>query len=501
MPSYIELDKQASFPASSNVGKLILGVSTSNEVTITNSEGTTSVVGGGGTPLPYLEYISKISNVNSGLVKITSVLNNTLGINPVWVKTDEDYYQFKFNSAIDVDKAISNVPRIDDVDNYSNILNKLSVTNNFGNGFNGTVSSIAVQSDGKILVGGAFTGYSGTTANYIIRLFSDGSIDNTFNTGTGFNNLVFSIAIQSDDKILVGGAFTDYNGTTANNIIRLNTNGSIDNTFNTGTGFNGVLYSIVIQSDDKILVGGQFADYNGTTANYIIRLNSNGSVDNTFNTGTGFDDEVRSIAIQSDDKILVGGQFTDYNGTTANNIIRLNTDGSVDNTFNYGTGFDNLVYSIAIQSDGKILVGGEFTVYNGTGTNNIIRLNTDGSVDNTFNTGTGFDGTVLSIAIQSDGKILVGGQFTDYNGTGVNYIIRLSTDGSVDYDINYGTDFNSEVRSIAIQSDGNIMVGGAFTNGDFYGNYIRKINNEFIFYLYKADDILNKQPIEIRLYN
>ena len=112
---------------------------------------------------------------------------------------------------------------------------------------------------------------------------------------------------------------------------------------------------MAIQSDGKILVGGTFFTYNGVSANRVIRLNSDGSVDNTFVTGTGFNNYVLSIVIQSDGKILVGGGFTAYNGVSANRIIRLNSDGSIDNTFVTGTGFDNYVYSIAIQSDGKIL--------------------------------------------------------------------------------------------------------------------------------------------------
>ena len=102
----------------------------------------------------------------------------------------------------------------------------------------------------------------------------------SFNIGTGFNGIVYTIDIQSDGKILVGGNSTLYNGTTSNSIIRLNSNGSIDTSFNIGTGFfNGGVYTIYIQLDGKILVGGYFTTYNGTTSNRIIRLNSNGSIE------------------------------------------------------------------------------------------------------------------------------------------------------------------------------------------------------------------------------
>jgi uncharacterized delta-60 repeat protein len=350
----------------------------------------------------------------------------------------------------------------------------------YGSGFNGDVYSITTQSDGKILVGGLFGSYNGASANSIIRLNTDGSADNTFVYGTGFDSIfgIYSIAIQSDGKILVGGQFITYNGTSASNIIRLNTDGSVDNTFVYGTGFGGVVVlSIDIQSDGKILVGGVFTSYNGTSANNIIRLNTDGSVDGTFVYGTGLNGQIESIAVQSDGKILVGGNFTSYDGTSANFIIRLNTDGSVDNTFVTGTGFDGAVESIATQSDGKILVGGQFTSYDGTSANSIIRLNTDGSVDNTFAYGSGFNGVLYSITVQSDGKILAGGSFITYNVTSAENIIRLNTDGSVDNTFVYGTGFNSQVYSIALQSDGKILVGGFFIDydGTAANNIIRLI--------------------------
>ena len=297
-------------------------------------------------------------------------------------------------------------------------------------------------------------------------LYSDGSIDGTFVYGSGFDFPVYTIAIQSDNKILVGGNFSDYNGAGANGIIRLNTDGSVDGTFVYGSGFNASVNIIVIQSDNKILVGGVFTDYNGTGANRIIRLNSDGSVDGTFVYGTGFDNFVSSIVVQSDNKILVGGRFNNYNGNVSNSIIRLNTDGSVDNTFNIGSGFtgsSGVVYDIKIQSDNKILVGGSFTNYQGTGTNRIIRLNSDGSIDGTFVYGSGFNASVNTIVIQSDNKILVGGSFTTYDTTSKKRIVRLNSDGSVDGTFgSISGEFSSSVNTIVIQSDNKILVGGDF---------------------------------------
>ena len=353
-----------------------------------------------------------------------------------------------------------------------------------GTGFNNDIKTIISQPDGKIVMGGSFTSYKGITENRIIRLNTDGSKDNSFNTGTGFNETVNSIALDTDGKIIVGGVFISYMGITENRIIRLNTNGSKDNTFNTESGFNGNVYSVSMEPDGKIIVGGVYISYKGVIENSIIRLNTDGSKDTTHNVGTGFTFDVKALAIQPDGKIIVGGYFTNYNRTTENRIIRLNPDGSKDISFNTGTGingfgFSNYVYAIVIQSDGKILVSGNFTAYNGATENNIIRLNPNGSKDNTFITGNGFNNVVNSIAVQTDGKILLGGYFTTYNGTTENKIIRLNADGSKDNTFNTGVGFNSGANTIVVQSDGKILVGGDFTtyNG-INENKIIRLNSD-----------------------
>ena len=337
-------------------------------------------------------------------------------------------------------------------------------TFDIGSGFSWIVRTIDIQSDGKILVGGQFATYDGTSSNYIIRLNSDGSIDNTFDIGGGFNSSVYTIQIQIDGKILVGGTFIGYDGTPSSGIIRLNSDGSIDNTFVIGNGFDNWVNTIQVQSDGKILAGGAFTSYSGTVSNYIIRLNSDGSIDNTFEIGDGFDGVVNTIVLQSDEKILVGGDFSNYDSITSKRIIRLNSDGSIDNTFEIGDGFDTAVYTIQIQSDGKILVGGGFTDYDGIPSNRIIRLNSDGSIDNTFVNGNGFDDIVYTIEIQTDGKILVGGGFSEYDTAPSSRIIRLNSDGSIDNTFVIGTGFDISVNTIQIQPDEKILVGGAFSS-------------------------------------
>jgi uncharacterized delta-60 repeat protein len=346
---------------------------------------------------------------------------------------------------------------------------------NTGTGANDTVNTMAVQSDGKILVGGIFTTFNGP-ANRIVRLNADGTRDTAFmtNTGTGANNAVNTFAVQSDGKILVGGTFTQLNNAYPTRIARLNADGTPDTAFttNTGSGANNAVNTFAFQSDGKILVGGGFPTFNSAPAYRIARLNADGTRDTAFttNTGTGANSNVQTIAVQPDGKILVGGLFTTFNGVTVNRIVRLNADGSIDTAFttNTGTGANTTVNTIAVQSDGKILVGGGFATFNGVTVNRIARLNADGTRDTAFttNTGTGFNSVVNTMAIQSDGKIPVGGGFTTFNGVTVNRIVRLNADGSIDtaFTTDTGTGANSDVYTMAVQSDGKILLGGAFTS-------------------------------------
>ena len=316
-----------------------------------------------------------------------------------------------------------------------------------GTGLSSTVNSVAIQGDGKIIVGGGFTTYNGVSRPRLARLNTDGTLDITFvQTGTGFDSTVNSVAIQEDSKIIVGGAFVTYNGVSRPYVARLNTDGTLDTTFvQTGTGLSGTVTSIAIQGDGKIIVGGYFETYNGVSRPYLARLNTDGTLDTTFvQTGTGFDSTVKSIAIQEDGKIIVGGYFATYNGVSRPRLARINTNGTLDTSFvQTGTGLNDYVSSVAIQGDGKIIVGGKFVTYNGVSTPRVARINTDGTLDNIFvQTGTGLDWPVISVAIQEDSKIIVGGAFTSYDTTSLSRITRLYSEPE-EYDITYNLDGGS----------------------------------------------------------
>jgi len=349
-----------------------------------------------------------------------------------------------------------------------------------GTGANSAITTTAMQSDGKIIIGGNFLGYNGITRCRIARLNANGTVDPTFNPGTGPNGGVSVTSIQSDGKIIIGGSFTYYNGIVINRIARLNTNGTLDTTFHMGAGANSDVYATSIQSDGKIVIGGGFTSYNGIAINRIARLNTNGTIDTTFNLGTGANNIVRATSILSNGKIIIGGSFITYNGIATNRIARLNTDGSLDATFNPGTGATGPILATSIQTDGKIIIGGSFISYNGITRNGIARLNSNGTLDGTFNPGTGLNtnGLVNNTSIQADGKIIIGGSFTAYNGTAINRIARLNINGTLDANFNPGTGANNIVVHTSIQTDGKIIIGGSFTayNNGTTRKYMVRLN-------------------------
>jgi uncharacterized delta-60 repeat protein len=343
-----------------------------------------------------------------------------------------------------------------------------------GAGFNGQVNTIAIQPDGKIIAVGAFTTYSGSTRNRIVRLNTNGTYDTTFNIGTGLNNTANCVAIQSDGKILVGGAtITQYSGSLiGTGSLRINTNGTRDTTFNTGVGFltTSTVNSIDIQSDGKIVVGGAFTSYSGSTVTRLTRLNDNGSVDTTFNPGT-INNEVFAVKIQPDQKILIQGQFTTVSGSTRTRIARVLSNGQVDTSYDVGTGI-NVASSInifSLDTSGNVYVGGAFTTYNGSTVNRFVKTTPSGTIDGTFISGSiafngqssrGFNGTVRAVLV-SGSNIYMGGEFTTYQAPPINYIVKLDNTGAVDTTFNMGAGPNSTVTSMVTQSDGKLLIASS----------------------------------------
>ena len=318
-------------------------------------------------------------------------------------------------------------------------------------------------------------------------------MDTTLNSGAGFNDTVYTLALQNDGRLLAGGDFTMADGTPRNRLARLNTDGTLDVKFSSTTeGVNGSVRDLAIQTDGSILISGLFTTVNNVNRQYIARINLDGGLDTTFNPGSGADNPVYSLAETfvgpvtnaANRRVVIGGSFVTVNGVNYNNLAQLNNDGSVDTTFNY-TGSDGTVYAVAVYSTndavngGKILIGGDFTQVNGVARNHIARLNADGSLDTTFNPGAGPNDSVRAIAIQVDGGILIGGLFTSVGSAGLNRIARLTPNGQVDPLFNPATGANDVVTCITIQQDHKILLGGAFTQANgVTRNRLTRLNSD-----------------------
>ena len=356
-----------------------------------------------------------------------------------------------------------------------------------------------IQSDGKIII----IGYNENAGGIITRYNANGTLDTTFNgTGRQFNDVYFAnAALQSDGKIVL---------IAYNKVYRYNSNGTLDTTFGangvytysvpSGTSFS--INDIAVQSDGKIVLSAYEDLYLNNVSNLnfaALRLNSNGTIDTTFN-GTGKvskdinkTDNAGAVAIQTDGKIILAGYTTNATGNQFYTAVRFNSNGSIDTTFgNAGvvTGNNTLAGylsgGIALQSDGKIILTGNST-FTGIKT---VRLNTNGTLDNTFN-GTGAvttnlaDDTTKSVAIQSDGKIVVSGSKYDATAhTSEYFVLRYNTNGTLD------TTFNSTgvvlasidktkpntAADVKIQTDGKIVVCGSSYVGSYKDIAVIRLN-------------------------
>lgn len=346
--------------------------------------------------------------------------------------------------------------------------------------FNASVLALALQTNGELLAGGEFTLANNVQRNYIARLETNGVLDPTFSSylsTSGADAPVESITVENSGLILVGGIFTNFNNETAYYVTRLNVNGTTDTGFNPGFGANNPVYATAqtfVGGQSRLLLGGSFTQFNGNQENGIVQLYESGGVDPDFNASANA--TIWAIAVQPNGQILIGGDFTNVDGMAVNHIARLNADGSLDYGFmnaisNPLGGANDSVRAIALQLDGRVLIGGNFTNVDGVPCNYIARLNSDGTLDTSFinaytNSAMGASAPVNTISVQSDSRILVGGQFTEFNGVTRNYVTRLNADGTTDLTMNFGTGADGLVAASVIQNDGNIVLGGAFTNFD-----------------------------------
>ena len=343
-----------------------------------------------------------------------------------------------------------------------------------------------VQADGKIIIGGSFTTIGTATVNRLARLNPNGSLDTTFNTGTGPDSTVRKIYQLPDGKFLIVGDFVNYNGVVRNRVARLNADGSLDTTLDTSSVIftvasgSAAVLSAAVQTDGKIIVGGFFTMVNGGSYTNIARLNANGTLDTSFNPVLSPNSALGIVVTTIGDKIYVGGGFTTFNGEARNRFARLNADGTLDSAYPIFNGANNQVNSILPTPNGKILVGGFFTAFSGETHNGVARLNADGSIDSSFITPAFTITSVYIARAQNDGKVLIGGNFTGINNVPRGKVARLNADGSLDLTFNPGTGTTTSATTYVMEqlADGKILVGGLFTtyNGIARTRLIKVLN-------------------------
>ncbi|NBT48103.1 MAG: hypothetical protein EBT07_09875 [Actinobacteria bacterium] len=345
---------------------------------------------------------------------------------------------------------------------------------NISTGFsvNGAVHSLAVQGDGKIVIVGDFTQVNSVSKNRIARLNSDWTLDTAFATGTGANSSIYSVALQSDNKVIISGYFSSIHGISTEYIARLNADGALDASFNPGLGPDSYAQVIALQSDGKIIIGGSFRSYNGMSQENLARINADGSLDLAFRTTPN--SSIYDIKVLGNGKIIIAGDFSTINGITKSGVALLNTDGTLDESYNTGSGSSG-VRAIAIQSDGKTVIAGYFTTFSGINRNRVARLNADGSVDTTFDPGNGPNGTVNSLSIDQNGWVVIGGDFTSVQDTYCFRIGRLNPTGTIDTTFKTGLGANGSVeKSISIGSS--VIICGSFsTFGGAAKSYLLKL--------------------------
>lgn len=326
------------------------------------------------------------------------------------------------------------------------------------------INDLEVRPDGNMVIVGFFDKVNAITRSNIAAIMPAGNVDlayePTFPEPLPTENSANNVELLSDGKVLVG--------TTNHRIYRLNADGSLDSTYVAPTTIT-TLYNWVADADGKVLL---FATIGGVKT--FAYLDSNGAIENSFAVRFGSVAITTAVATQPDGKFVIAGNFDHVNGVPRPRIARVNADGTLDTSFSPGSsGFNAIPLGLAIQPDGKILVIGNFSTYEGVSRVSIARLDPDGALDTTFNTDVaGF--SVKSIALEPDGQILIGGTFAAVNNVTRTGFARLEIDGTLDTSFNpiFGA---PDVRSIYVQTDGKIMVGGTFNgvNGFSRKNLVR----------------------------
>lgn len=337
---------------------------------------------------------------------------------------------------------------------------------------NGIIRSIALP-NGSYMICGAFTSFAGTACGRIARILPDGSYDPTFLSGTGFNAQVDRIALQSDGKIIALGPFTSYNGISAGGVVRLFADGTLDPSFSPISPNPGNLSSLEVLPDDRFIIGGIFSIPSQPVQLRAARFMANGTLDQVLATLGDVNGVITNTATLADGRIVMAGGFATVQGQPRSGIVMLAADGSLDPSFDPGTGINVSTFPvqrIALGPSGKIYVMGNFVAYNGTSVSNLVRLGNTGAIDPIWNTETTFDNTVSSILELADGRVLCGGLFQQVNGSNRSRLCALSPSGDLLSGFPRSTGASGPVVNFHLDALGGLVITGSFTS---YNNVSR----------------------------
>jgi uncharacterized delta-60 repeat protein len=290
----------------------------------------------------------------------------------------------------------------------------------------GVVNAIVLQPRGEVIVGGRFATVQAKSRASLVRLAANSQLDTTFDPGLGPNGEVYCLALQPDSHILVGGLFDQVNGVPRFRLARLDASGAVDPEFDPYVASwiaAPDVYSIVAQDDQRLVIGGYFDTVNGQTRSGLARLRPDGSLDSDFGGASLLDGDlpiVTGIALDGDGRLLVIGTFSTVESEPRHGIARLDSEGTLDRSFDPGAGIAGgdlpAVYGAALGPGGWWVIVGEFESFNGTTRLNLAVVRADGSLDPDFAPKGWMDRGALAAAVDADGNILVGGPFTTIDG-------------------------------------------------------------------------------------
>jgi uncharacterized delta-60 repeat protein len=329
--------------------------------------------------------------------------------------------------------------------------------------FNSNATEMALQPDGKILLAGFFSEVGGR--NYLVRLNSDGTPDASFNTGTGPSFPVFTLDLRSDGAVFISGIFSSYNGIARNGLAQVNADGSLNSGFVPQTNTFGSISTALPLAEGKLLMGGSFiVPGSAASRDTTIILNADGRLDSNFTFSSTALGGIRASLVQPDGTILIGGFFNRVSNVERRGIAKIKANNTLDAMFNPNFPSSAKISALARQPDGRILVGGRSLRFTNSTMQQIVRLNADGSFDDSFSQDEIFEiDEVRAIAVSPDGKIIVSYKLGrgSFNGGGLK---RLNADGSVDASFNQSAG-GAAFESLALQPDGKLLAGGAFSFG------------------------------------